>query len=596
MRGFMKTWWILILSIFSSMAFAVELLPHQKYTIDFLTRRPNQKGLLIDHSVGSGKTFLALGYAETQQDRDVLILVPRFLISNWVSQMKSFGIKNPKRYQIMTFNEAPEKLVNKDLRKTIVIIDEVHKIVDRLRNATEEEGQKISAMFFKLQSSYKILALTGTPIFGQASDIAIIGNLITGENKFPVDPVVFRSEYLDIKPVTSLVRGYLLESKLTSLLVPFIVIFTGIIVAPTVGVIAPMMGMLGSGLIPTINEFFPATYVSFRSFNPKKLKDFALNYVSFYAIKYETDENYPSSSVIVQKVNYSIPQTNYFLKFVDNGLSYEELDMLLSEEESTLSSDYIKLNSYTVQKKLLSKHGVGREIGNFTLKNPESGLPVIPPKFEEIHRHIISQPGQVAIYSNYFKNGLLKFAAYLDAKGLKDDYEILSAEASVEEQIRIVEDYNQKKKRIIMIHPEITEGISLKNTEQFHILEPVVNVALLNQIIGRAVRYQSHLSLPKERQHVDVFVWESVIDISLFSEDSYVERKYWQKNFSEMNPALWTKGILEIDPNYFKKRESSDSNAGRNKDIVQKDMTSFQDLLEEFSIEKNNVQKNAEVN
>ena len=44
-----------------------------------------------------------------------------------------------------------------------------------------------------------------------------------------------------------------------------------------------------------------------------------------------------------------------------------------------------------------------------------------------------------------------------------------------------------KGKRIIIIHPEITEGLSLKGTETFHILEPIANASLLKQITGRAI-------------------------------------------------------------------------------------------------------------
>ena len=51
---------------------AVELKSHQKYAIDFLQNRPNQKGLLIYHGLGTGKTYLSIGFCEKYQKKKVI--------------------------------------------------------------------------------------------------------------------------------------------------------------------------------------------------------------------------------------------------------------------------------------------------------------------------------------------------------------------------------------------------------------------------------------------------------------------------------------------------------------------------------------------
>jgi superfamily II DNA or RNA helicase len=59
--------------------------------------------------------------------------------------------------------------------------------------------------------------------------------------------------------------------------------------------------------------------------------------------------------------------------------------------------------------------------------------------------------------------------------------------------------------KIIMISPAGTEGISLHNVRQVHIMEPYWNEVRIKQIIGRAIRQCSHKDLPSHERHVDVF-------------------------------------------------------------------------------------------
>jgi superfamily II DNA or RNA helicase len=61
--------------------------------------------------------------------------------------------------------------------------------------------------------------------------------------------------------------------------------------------------------------------------------------------------------------------------------------------------------------------------------------------------------------------------------------------------------------KVILITQSGSEGISLKNVRQVHIIEPFWNHIRLDQVIGRAVRTCSHVSLPKEQRHVDVYIY-----------------------------------------------------------------------------------------
>jgi hypothetical protein len=66
--------------------------------------------------------------------------------------------------------------------------------------------------------------------------------------------------------------------------------------------------------------------------------------------------------------------------------------------------------------------------------------------------------------------------------------------------------------KILMITQSGSEGISLKNVRQVHILEPYWNNIRVNQVIGRAVRANSHIDLPLNERHVESFLYLSVFN------------------------------------------------------------------------------------
>jgi hypothetical protein len=65
--------------------------------------------------------------------------------------------------------------------------------------------------------------------------------------------------------------------------------------------------------------------------------------------------------------------------------------------------------------------------------------------------------------------------------------------------------------KVIMITQSGAEGISLKNVRQVHIIEPYWNHVRMDQVVGRAVRTCSHVALPPNERHVDVFTYYTTI-------------------------------------------------------------------------------------
>jgi hypothetical protein len=61
--------------------------------------------------------------------------------------------------------------------------------------------------------------------------------------------------------------------------------------------------------------------------------------------------------------------------------------------------------------------------------------------------------------------------------------------------------------QLFMISESGAEGLDLKNIRKVHILEPHWNAALIDQIVGRAVRIDSHKNLPANERNVKAYIY-----------------------------------------------------------------------------------------
>ena len=594
----------------------VNLRSYQKYPTDYLLANPEQKGLLIYHGLGTGKTFLSLNYTEKFPQKEVIVILPRHLKSNWKIHINRYQVKKLSRYRFVSLKEAPIILANYDFKKSIVIIDEAHKLVDLVQSSAKENAP-YSQLYLSLRKAYKILALTGTPIFSELTDIAYLANLVSGKDLLTIEVPKFNHQYTRIKPFTSLFRGYFTESKLVLIAFPLLFSFGFASWAAAWGLSKlGFLTMAGTFMLPfVVNETNPTDKVAFREFKASALKSFTEKYISFYEVK-EEKHLYPKPTLINHQIEYTEAQSRMFLDFADESMNTDALKALLVDEKYRLNDKYIQLHKFNIQKVLLSKKESGREIGNIPIYIPRDPkkindgiyypyrtdrsnmiyskkILIEPSKFEEIYKIIKEKPGKVVIYSNYFKNGVLQFVDFLKRKGMINSHLILTPDDSVTQQVNIINLYNSGKKRILLLHPDITEGVSLEGTEQLHILEPIKNIALLEQVIGRVIRLNSHASLPKARRKVDVHLWESSVSYcSIFiltclkpTKAGLIRREQWQKRYSEINPSSWTFGITNIDKNFHMKNEAPDIRIERNSLILAKNIANFKVLSKEYSIE-----------
>lgn len=557
----------------------ISLLPHQTKVIDYLNNNPHIKGMLINHYMGTGKTFLALGFAEQHPTDQVVILAPAYLKNNWLQQMREFKVRDPSRYKFIGFMDAINNKQSNLFNNKILIIDEAHNFIRSLNSDNEKENEKYALLFQKTRQAKRILALTGTPIYQDVSDIAFLLNLVSGEDLLSFSHEQFRINYSKKIPLRSFWRGNLSESNIFYLTLPVFFSFLSFALFATPLAIIPGAA-LGASMIPLANNVIaPLTHYQLREGDYSQLTHHIEKYVSYFRFKNPKSEDFPSKSVIDKAVPYSTAQMDFFLRYAEEDLSSEELIELLKEHDTDINLAYVSLNSSRINKNLKLSPGNGREIGNLSIPKPEN----IPPKFIAMAQEIHKSPGKVAIYSNYYYNGIKKFYDYLCSINQCEKAILINPLDSDLIQEKKINDYNSDKKSILLF--TFTEGVSLFKTRQLHIMEPVLNEATLEQVIGRAVRYRSHASLKETERHVDVFVWQSTLP-SWDWQSYQLKRQNWRARYGELSQhSNWGSGISQIDKNYDLKLFSPDQHTVMRLEKLQRDSIKMLKTLEEHSIE-----------
>jgi hypothetical protein len=562
----------------------IKLLPHQLAPTEYLEHNPNIKGLLLYHYLGTGKTYTALGFIQRNHDKPVVILAPRFLRSHWTQHIKEYGVTNSERITIITHDD-PEKLLQINLKNTILVIDESHRIVERINSGISLDEQLYSNLYLHLKTAQRILSLSGTPIYGNLTDLAYQINLVSGKNDIPFNEAKFKETFLKINPSTSYLRGHMVES----LFVPIASLTTSLGLAlvftsnPGLIIAAALGGASIPGLMQTL---YPIQTTNLREFDTTPLKHSVEKYVSFYDFNSPDKTYFPTSTVYIQNVSYNKPQIDFLFNFEDSRLNIADVKTLLKDERTPISDDLIYLNSTNIQNSLNKKPGAGQQIANLSFSDPKDPTRTLHPnKFKNILKLMNTKPGPAVLYSKYYHNGILLFADFLDKNGKKGKYAILHPDMSVEEHANVISKYNNGLLEILLIHPEITEGISLKGARQMHLLETPYNRAFQEQMIGRVVRYKSHMHLPVKDRHVDVYIWKAAMP-KFGLENNIALRENWDNYFSELNYySNFGQNRIQIDPNAQKKNISPDDLAYVQLENLNANMNKLKAYLEKYSIE-----------
>lgn len=520
-------------------SYKVHLQDYQLLPTEYLSNHPEIPGLLIYHGIGSGKTYLSLAASERLTSDSVVIIGPSYLQYHWTEHIRNFGCKNPARYTFVSIDDIIT-LNQIDFSNRMVILDEAHRLVGKLRNAEEKETDSYAEFFKKLGGAKRILALTGTPVFLQESDLAYLLNLVAQKDLLPLDDGSFRKEMMTVNSTRSFWRGHVSESLLVQLIVlP--------IAAAPLGVFGYPLALCG--LLYANNQIFPLSTYKLRYFDVEKLRPHLAKYVSYFSEK-KGQSQYATTVYESKKVTYTPAQHRAFYRLASGNLRDEELSFFFEEP---LKPHSIKIQKSAITKKIKGEIGQGRQIGNFSIEGEVS------PKFTQLLATIGKK--RALVYSNYAKSGGELVTEYLKTKG-DIACAMVSLDQSAESRSEVIKKFNENQLQVLILHPAIVEGISLVGVRQVHFLEPVLNQTLQQQVVGRAVRFNSHQHLPEAERNVDVYTWVSTLGDSEKILPNEFRKDDWDENYAELNYwSSYGQGRRQLDADFDFKLVSPDEKA-----------------------------------
>ena len=596
------------------------LTPNQQFLKNFLSPDTPYNGILLFHSVGTGKTCSAISIAEqfrTVFKKRVLVLMPTNLKENFKRQIFDINkvdqctsrkyleqVQHRSRlkpsevekrvnkiindnYQFMGFQEfanyvnrmkdnvrriymphapAPEQgkkrksptkvpvarkeqlenlvaaksaaAIREAFSNRVIIIDEVHNV----RSANDETQKIVPPVLLEvLQLCYnvKLVLLTATPMFNNAKEIIWLLNLLLTNDK---RPIIDREQLFDaddmLTPIgkqrlQEIMRGYVSYMRgenpfsFPLRLYPSVNKETKILKGDLVpkkdikGKTIPkekrlaLLEIIGSDMGPFQQRLYQASERTVITLD--ETDDDSID-----------EEETTKGSIIQQLVQVSNivypankPETELPQFYGKAGF-----DNCFDKVQGSKS---FRVN---YKKEILAKHG--------EFLAPDT-LAAYSPKIKAITDYIAKSQGIVYVFSYFIWSGLVPIAIALEHMGLTKygDHSILAKRPSTQfktesgkqacyailakdkmlspnfeeeiERIRAEANRNGEEIKVVLGSNVSAEGIDFKCIREIHLLEPWYHLNKVEQIVGRAIRTCSHVSLDPSKRNVTIYHHASTI-------------------------------------------------------------------------------------
>lgn len=469
---------------------------------EFLNKSPNpqlKKELMnkINRKINKTYNFITYGTFVNQVLGSKLFEKEKFI--NTTKQKKDSSGK--------IMRKLPKNSIT-DLNNTVIIIDEAH-------NVTNNDVYIALKKVLENSYNYRLVLLTATPMYDNPKEIIEISNLLNINSKkiLPIRNDLFKGQNpIMIKETNENKVGPLLKS--------------GLVDVTDFGkklLINTLKGKISYQ--ETNTETFP-TKIDIGT--PLLDKKGTINVVLCYMSDYQMN-------IYKNALKLDLGD-NKNTENIDNVENFDAEERIVEIESVAKSSSLYKNSSdastMTFPNESYGKQGYESCFKNGKLKDNykhifTTDLEKYSSKLKTLMDNINNSPGNVFIYSNYVNEGgtslikqLLLANGYKQFKSKNNDngktfivYDDTNTVDVRENQRKIFNNSDNKDGKYIKIiigSPVISEGITLKNVRQVHILEPAWNMSRINQIIGRAVRHHSHDDLNIDERNVEIYKYCSV--------------------------------------------------------------------------------------
>lgn len=497
---------------------------HQQLVIEYLK---SHRGLLVQHDLGTGKSLVASSFIsqeiKMQLSRQVIFLSAKTLHGNMEKTLNKYATltdEERKKFSYVTMNASnmidqmkkitvesslDDKLVtlsSLNLNGCAIIVDEAHNLFNAITN-----GSKNAVAFYNAvmaAKDIKIVFLSGTPIVNHPFELVPCFNMIAGQNILPTVWEDFNTYFID------------------------------------------------------------NTHDKIR--NKVKFQNRISGLLSYYGQMYFTDVDnnsrvdYPT---LLSEEHIKVQMSSYQYQYYSRARKLEmaESSFGLSSGEALMKPKGVFTSSY----RRLSRQFSNIVYPDYAIHTKERNITLMPdkldiediepaihcPKFKAIIDKIKSTDGKTLIYSSFVENAGINMLAMVmqhlygyseftlsskindnnDSKidnidktkvkkklnnkvnKLNKQFIRITGDIPFEDRQQLLDIYNDENNakgdliRVVMISGAGAEGLHFLGLRHIHIMEPYWNWMRMNQVIGRGIRYKSHIQLDKKDHNVRVYIY-----------------------------------------------------------------------------------------
>lgn len=506
----------------------------QEFLSKYINPNTPYKSVLVYHRIGAGKTCTAIQICEKwKKERKIIFVLPASLKGNLRNELRSqcggneylsksdrkilekldpkdekfkeiirkSNSKIEKYYNILSYNKFIDLASNNkiSLRNSVLVIDEI-------QNMVSEKGtyyKELYNLLSRSSSNLRLVLLSATPMFDKPNEIALTMNLLDSNINMPIG--------------REFTKTFIQEKSRNN------------------------------------NIYYSVK-------NMDLFKNMIKGYVSYY--RGAPKSTFPEMKIKYVELEMSDFQYDVYKKVLrdEEIKSKSKFKVKLSDEGEKIISASELPNNFFIGTRIISNIVYpNKKISEYGLKSLTKyeileNLEKYSIKFYSIMKKI-KQKGKIFIYSSFKEHGGLKsMVKVLNAYGYKNyskygigkkRYAVWSGDEKNDLKDQIREVFNKKENlygdnlKIILGSPSIKEGVSLKAVKQVHILEPYWNKSRLDQVIGRASRFCSHILLPEDERKVKVYVYICKRE-GIKTVDQYIRKLSSNKNklISKFEKAL----------------------------------------------------------
>jgi len=459
----------------------IPLRDYQIKAIRFINN-PAQDSLLVVHGTGTGKTLTALTasqcYLDANPNDRVIVISPASITGNFEKEMEKYGGRLSENYKFYSFTKFAN--LNKGAYKTpldVYVDENEEKYRDDNPDDTPEE------LMFKMTKHFN------EEIRSKVESSAFVFDK-PNENKTKYSYYKKKALEINLKNNFYDCRNSMIiideAHNLRNMTERYLATFRCIIQCKK------LLLLTATPYVNHLKDFVPIINLLYR--DDKILKKGSrckiptkISNENTYFAGLKTIHEY-----LKGKVTFINDKTSEFFPTVE-----------YHKREITMTTDFF--NKY--EKALIIDRDFGDDpnvfYNGFRRAVNAIGIEEYLNEKIDIIIEIINNGKQTLIFTNWVEAGVNVLKQTFEENDI--EYLVISGEILPNTRLDIVKKFNSKKVQVLIITLAGSEGLDLKEVGNVIILDPVWNPSVMEQIVGRAVRFKSHANLPINQRKVDVF-------------------------------------------------------------------------------------------